>query len=435
MAAMNFPALLFALLHLAAQPVPAEAAGESALVLQNATVIDGTGSAPKPHHSVVVRGDRIVELFETGSRPLPQGAKVVDLAGHTIMPGLIDGHVHFEPADDREDRLRALLHSGVTMVRELAGDASITADLQRRQANGDIEGPAIRFAAVFFGARFLEDDRSRSSAGGLEPGTAAWSRLVTPELDIPRSMAEARAAGATGVKLYASLTADQLTELSREARRHGLLVWSHSVIFPTGTVEALDAGADSLIHAKGLVTVAGLDGIPDNFAAGTREWMMSRPFADIDPEGPVFQEVYAEMVRQGTIFEPALMADGDLAPQPVPPPRAAMRDWACRATGAAHRAGVVISAGTDTALRPGILQRELVRLVECGLSPVEAIQAATLNNARAVGAESTHGTVEPGKVADLVVVRGNPAERIGDAAEVRFVVQAGRLIAASQSAA
>jgi imidazolonepropionase-like amidohydrolase len=134
------------------------------------------------------------------------------------------------------------------------------------------------------------------------------------------------------------------------------------------------------------------------------------------------------MVRQGTILEPALMADGDLAAQPLAPPRAAMRDWACRATGAAHRAGVVIGAGTDTPLRPGILQRELARLVECGLSPLEAIRAATHNNARAAGVGDTHGTVEPGKAADLVVVAGNPADRIGDAARVRFVVQAGRLI-------
>ena len=265
----------------------------------------------------------------------------------------------------------------------------------------------------------------------MEPGTAAWSRLVTPELDVAGAMAEARAAGATGVKLYASLSADELAELGREAHRHGLLVWSHSVIFPAGAVEAVGAGADSLIHAKGLVTVAGLDGIPDNFAAGTRQWMMSRPFAEIDPEGPGFRALYAEMVRRGTILEPALMADGDLAAQPLPPPRAAMREWACRATGAAHRAGVPIGAGTDTELRPGILQRELARLVECGLPPLEAIRAATLTNARALGVDSTHGTVEAGKVADLAIVAGNPAERIGDSARVRYVVQSGRLIEVS----
>ena len=420
-------ALLLALLCQASQPAWANAANPPAIVFENATVIDGTGREPAPSRTVVVEGDRIVALYETGSRERPAGARVIDLAGHTIMPGLIDAHVHLWPAEDRENRLRALLHSGVTTVRELAGDARITAPLQQRQAHGDITSPAIRFAAVFYGPRFLEDTRSRSSAEGLEAGTAAWSRVVTPELDIARAMVEARATGATGVKLYASLTAEQLAELSREARRHDLLVWTHSVLFPTGSVEALAAGVDSLIHAKGLVTVAGLDGIPDNFAAGTRQWMLSRPFARVDPEGPAFRAFYAEMVRQGTILEPALMADGDLSARPLPPPRAAMRDWACRATGAAFRAGVAIGAGTDTALRPGILQRELVRLVECGLPALQAVRAATQVNARALGIEATHGTVEAGMVADLTIVAGNPAERIADVANVRYVVQSGRL--------
>ena len=159
--------------HLAAQAVSAEAADRTTLVFENATVIDGTGAEPMPRRTVVVRGGRIDALFETGSRPLPPGARVVDLTGHTILPGLIDGHVHFEGAEDREARLRALLRSGVTMVRELAGDARITADLQRRQAAGEIEGPAIRFAAVFY-ARLS----SRMSAPAPPP--PAWSRGRPP---------------------------------------------------------------------------------------------------------------------------------------------------------------------------------------------------------------------------------------------------------------
>lgn len=416
------------------------------LAISGVVLIDGTGAPPQPGRTVLVADGRIAAIFADGTRPLPPGTRLVHLPGHSLLPGLIDAHVHFSldaynlpgaPADPEEARRRReadmamLLRSGVTAVRELAGDARLTGDLQRRQASGEIEGPAIRFAAVFYGPRFLEDPRAQGQAAGLEPGTAPWSRLVTPGLDIGRAMAEARATGATGVKLYASLDADQLVELSREARRYGLLVWTHSVVFPTGTAEALAAGADSLIHAKGMVTVAGTEGIPGDFAAGTRQWMMSRPFAEIDPEGPAFEAVYAEMVRQGTILEPALMADGDLAPQPLPPPRAAMRDWACRATGAAYRAGVSIGAGTDTGRwRPGILQRELARLVECGLTPLDAIHAATSVNARALGMAETHGTVEPGKAADLIVVAGDPARDIAALNDIRVVVQAGRVVVA-----
>lgn len=282
---------------------------------------------------------------------------------------------------------------------------------------------------MFFGPRFLEDARARTSARGLEPGTAPWSRLVTPESDMARAMEQARATGATGIKLYASLTPDQLRALSQQARKQGLLVWSHSVVFPSGSVEAVAAGVDSLIHAKGMVTVAGLQDIPDDFEAGTRKWMISRDFAAIDPEGPAFRAFYAEMVRRGTILEPALMADGDLAPQPLPHPRAAMRDWACRATAAAHRAGVPISAGTDSVnWKAGVLQRELARLVECGLSPLQAIHSATEVNARALGIDGTHGTVAIGKAADLIAVAGDPAQDIAATNAVRMVMQGGRLV-------
>jgi imidazolonepropionase-like amidohydrolase len=424
----------------------AAAASAQSIALRGVTVIDGTGAPPLPGRTVLVDDGRIAAIFKDGAQSLPDGANVIDLPGRTLLPGLIDAHVHFtiaardaspeELARRRETGLAALLAGGITGIRELAGDARISRDLQHRQARGEIAAPAIRFAAVFFGPQFLEDERARASAGDREPGDAPWSRMVTPELDLDAAMAEARSAGATGVKLYASLDPGQLAALSRAARAQGLLVWTHSVVFPSGSVEAVAAGTDSLIHAKGMVTAAGIEGIPADFAAGTRQWMMSRRFADMDPEGPAFQALYAEMRRRGTILEPALMADGDLAPQPLPPQRASMRDWACRATGAAYRAGVAIGVGTDSAgLDPAILRRELARLVECGLNPLDAIRAATQTNARALGLGGTHGTVEAGRAADLLVVGGDPATDLAALGDVRLVIQAGRIVGGSETGA
>jgi imidazolonepropionase-like amidohydrolase len=442
--------LLAKLIGLLALLVPTAAAAEQ-IALVNARVIDGTGVPPHDNRTLILEDGRIAAMFESGSRPVPADARIIDLRGLTLMPGLIEGHVHFmlpdyrvpgvsaDPAaiaKMRESGLRDLLRSGVTAVRELAGDARVARDLQRRQASGEIEAPAIRFAAVFFGPPFLEDPRARASASGLQPGTAPWSHVVDSDLDIPRAMREAKATGATGVKLYASLTADQLAQLSREARRQGLLVWIHSVVFPTGTLEAIAAGADTLVHAKGMVTIAGIDGMPANFNEGTRQWMVSRPFVQIDPDGPAFRAAYAAMASRGTILEPALIADGDRARQPLPPARAAMRDWACRATGAAYRAGVPIGAGTDSVkLEPFMLQRELERLVECGLAPLDAIRAATQTNARALGMGDTHGTVAVGKAADLIAVSGDPVNDIGATRNVKLVIQAGRVVVAPDQAA
>ncbi|MGQ0589844.1 MAG: amidohydrolase family protein [Sphingosinicella sp.] len=424
---MRLSALLAASLALFAQPPAAAQTAPPVMAFENVTLIDGTGSAPQPGRTVVVRGDRIADIFETGARELPQGTLARDFSGHTLMPGLIDGHVHMIPAADRESRLRALLHSGVTSVRELVSDTRISSELARRAASGEIESPAIYYSALFGGGGAGEDPRSQRSQRGMEPGTAPWSRRVTAGDDIVRVVSEARATGATGVKLYGSLDADLVAALTEEAHRQGLLVWAHTAIFPARAGDAVRAGADSIIHAKGLITEGRTD-VPDTFAEGTGVWLPARDFAGTDPEAPPFPELYREMVRRGTILEPAHMADGDLARQPLPEWRAAMREWACRATGAAHRAGVTISAGTDTALRAGALHRELARLVECGLSPLDAIRAATLNNARALGIEETHGTVEVGKIADLVLVAGNPAERIGDSANVRAVIRSGRVI-------
>lgn len=434
---------LFTLLAAALLPVAASA---EPVALINARLIDGTGTLPQDRRTIIVEDGRIAAIFDSGSRPLPADSRVIDLQGTTLMPGLIDSHVHFllpeyrRPGPNvdrtkvirqRETDLALLLTTGVTAVRELAGDARIAQYLQRRQASGEIRAPAIRFSALFFG-RPLKDGRSGTSASGLEPGTAPGLRLVTPELDIARAMEEAKATGATGVKLYASLTTDQLAELSREARRQGLLVWTHSVVFPAGTIEVLAAGTDTLVHSKGMVTIAGLEGIPDNFDEGTRLWLRSRPYAAIDPDGPAFREAYADMVRGGTILEPALMADGERLRRPLPPWLAQMRDWACRATGAAHRAGVAISAGTDTrGFEPFEVQREMARLVDCGLTPLEAIRAATQTNARALGMGDTHGTVEVGKAADLIAVAGDPAADIDATKNVRLVMQAGRVVAAA----
>jgi len=409
----------------AAMLVPAGAAAET-IALVNARVIEGTGSPPRDGRTIVVDDGRITAIFDGQSR-LPMDARIIDLRGLTLMPGLIDGHVHLLDAKQPVPQLRALLESGVTTVRELAGDARLSSDLAQRAAAGEISSPAIYYSAVMFGPGFFEDDRSQKSAEGNAPGTSAWSRVVTADSDIERIVAEAKATGATGLKLYASLSPDLVHALTKEAHRQRLLVWAHSVIFPAGVEHGVESGADSIIHAKGMISL-GRDDVPATFKEGIQVWVRRFDYAGTNPESERFQKLYAEMARQDTILEPALMADGERRPKPLPDWLAAMRDWACRATGAAYRAGVTIGAGTDGHAVAGELQSELQRLVDCGLTPLDAIRAATLNNAKAIGIDRTHGTVEVGKAADLIAVAGDPASDIDATRNVRLVMKAGRLI-------
>lgn len=419
---MPMPRMIAALGLLAASSAIAQP-----LALTDARIVDGTGSAPTEGQTILVEDGVIAAIFADGGQALPDGAKVIDLGGRSVLPGLIDGHVHLNVAKAREATLAALLKSGVTAVREVAGDVRISRDLAQRQQSGAIAAPKIYYSAVLYGPKFLSDPRAQGSQPGLPPGTAPWSRTVTPNDDIAQIVADARATGANAIKLYASLPAPIVAELTSEAHRQGLKVWSHSVTFPARPSEVVAAGVDSIIHSRGLIA-EGRDDVPDNYAEGTQVWIRQLDFAGVDPQAPLFQRLFAQMKAQGTIFEPALHADGDPAKGPTGDWRDAMRDWSCRITGAAHRAGVAISAGTDTPAATGAVQREMGRLVDCGLSPLEAIRAATLNNAKAIGIEETHGSVEVGKVADLVVVDGDPASDIGAASDVHMVVQGGRII-------
>lgn len=398
------------------------------LALTDARIIDGTGSSPQPDRTILIENGVIRAVFADGERPFPEGTNVVDVGGRTVLPGLIDGHVHLVPAKNREGALAALLRSGVTSVRELAGDARLSGDLAQRQARGDIEAPAIYYSAVLYGPAFLEDPRAHGSQRGMAPGTASWSRAVTPDSDIPRIIADARSTGATGVKLYASLDSSLVTALTAEAHRQGMKVWAHSLTFPAGPSDVVAAGADSIIHSRSLIAEGRTDA-PDTFAEGTQVWIRQLDFEQTDTQAPRFAKLFSEMKRRGTIFEPALHADGDPAKGPTGDWRDEMRVWSCKITGAAHRAGVTISAGTDTPASKGALQREMERLAECGLSPLEAIRSTTLNNAKALGIEETHGTLAPGKAADLLIVDGDPAANISAISEVHMVVQGGKIVA------
>ncbi len=411
------------------------AAGAETVALTNARVIDGTGSPPQSDRVVLIKDGLISDVFREAERSLPDGAAVVDIGGRVILPGLIDGHVHLlrirgstGPAGlaDREAALALLLKSGVTAIRELGGDARLSGQLARRQAQGKLRAPRIYYSALLYGPAFLEDPRAQKSQQGMPPGTAPWSRVVSEGNDIVEIVSQAKATGATGIKLYASLDAPLLDALTVEAHRQGMKAWAHSVVFPAGPGDVVSAGADAVIHSRGLIA-EGRSDIPDTYSEGTRVWIRQLDFKT-DPEAPRFVRLFAEMKARGVMFEPALHADGDPARGPTGDWRDDMREWSCKITGAAHRAGVAISAGTDTPAAIGALQREMERLVECGLSPLDAIRAATFNNASAIGIDRTHGTVEPGKSADLLIVNGDPATDIESVSDVYMVLQGGQII-------
>lgn len=418
---------------------PALAEAESAsLVLANATLIDGTGAGPRPGVTLVVEDGKIAGIHEGDAPDPPAGARVVDLSGRFVLPGLIDAHVHLSANPEAQAALEELLHAGVTTVRDMGGDARTLAVLARDAGLGAITAPDIHYSAVFYGSPFLQDPRSRFSARGVEPGQAPWSRVVTGDSDLRQLVAEARGTGATGIKVYSAVAPELLARIVKESHGQGLKVWSHATIFPSKPSDAVVAGVDVLSHSGALYPEARPD-VPASFTEAITKWMPEQDFAAVDPAAEPFPDLYASMRDKGTMLEPTLSKGRHQRATEGGPKqaehlaRAAQRidlaarwQWACDATRAAHEAGVTIVAGTDSNGGTHMVD-EMETLVECGLSPLAAIQAATLNGARAIGIEATHGSVEVGKVADLAILAGDPAGEIAHVRNVVGTVKAGRV--------
>ncbi|MFI5244850.1 MAG: amidohydrolase family protein, partial [Gemmatimonadales bacterium] len=264
------------------------------IAFTNATLIDGTGAPPAARQTILVNRGVIEEVFETGSRALPADARVVDLTGKFVIPGLIDAHVHVATDPSGQDAnaattLRGALLGGLTSVRDMAGDAIALRDLAAASRRADAEMPRLFYASLMAGPRFFADERTKASAHGGTPGEVPWMRAITPATDIKLAVRGAKATGATAIKIYADLPADLVRAIVTEAHRQGLRVWSHSTVFPATALDAVDAGVDVISHAIYLYWAA-IPTPPMHYA----DRVPPRSAYDSVPaDGPAMQELFA----------------------------------------------------------------------------------------------------------------------------------------------
>lgn len=419
-------AALAVLLATAAQAAP------SVTVYRHAALIDGTGGPLRPDMAVVVEGERIAAVGPDAEVATPPGARVVDLTGKYVTPGLIDSHQHIATPPDRrqaEAALRRNLYGGVTSIRVMADDLRAVAELARASRAAEIPAPEITFAALMAGESFFADPRVAAASRGFAPGTAPWMQAVTATTDLPLAVARARGTGATAIKIYANLPPDLVTAIAAEARRQGLAVWIHGAVFPTTPDEGLGARPDTVSHTCYLAYEVA--GVPPSYQART----VIDPAPFMAGDNPVMAGLFARMKGQGTLLDATLRvyAEGDRRAAADPKARRPFCATALAAvlTRQAWLAGVELSAGTD-GLAPWNdrwpeLHDELALLAkDAGLPAAAVIRAATLGGARASGREAETGTIAPGKLADLLILARNPLDDVANFKSLEVTVKRGR---------
>ena len=386
------------------------------VAIVGAILIDGRGGPPVLDAAVVVRGERIVAVGKRASVSIPAGAEVVDANGLTLVPGLIDSHFHI----DGDDPLPALyLTHGITSVRD-PGQWTEAYDVARK-------GPAP-VPRLFLCGPHLDSPPAAYPADSFIVRDAEETRLA-----VNRFADE----GASAIKVYFRLPLALIRVATEAAHARGLPVTSHLEI--VDATDAIRAGVDGVEHATSFGTAL----LPLREAEKYRQAVLAdnnarregryQVWSMINLDTPRARAVFDLIVARGTVVSPTLavferqLGDKDTTEMHV----RAFRQMEAF-VGRAFRAGahVVVGSHSDVphAKRGWAYQRELELLVESGLTPMQAIVAGTLENARYFRASDRLGSIEAGKLADLVLVEGDPLRNISDMRRLNRVMLNGQWV-------
>ncbi len=439
----------------------------STVVLENGRYLDPEGMM-RPFAAIVLEGDRIKAIVAPGETwTPPTAAERVDARERYVIPGLIDGHVHlvhilFSLQISAEELFPFFLAHGVTTVRD-TGDEITT---QQKLADYAQRHPELA-PRVFLGSPLVDGNPAYHPY-------VSWP--MTDPADVPAFVEKMSAAGVQTFKLYVGTSRAVGQALVRETQRRGRWSTAHLAWGYTAQEAAAD-GINSLEHIGSVYEFILPPGTPrwpppaeraklapDRLAALEREVLAAKATVDVD--GPEARDLIDSLVRHHVAVNPTLvvyrnwMLLRDLESVQTHPDLARMparlrEGWQHTAQAAPlapatrelrvaqfermkqltlrlHRAGVELMAGSDTPVQfcppGGALHQELELLTEAGLTPGEALFAATRNNARALGQSSELGSIEVGKIADLVILTSDPLADIRHTRDIHRVIHAGRVL-------
>jgi len=405
------------------------------IILENATVIDGTGDLSKPNTTIVINGSRIADLSNnaTVNPDLPFAAKIViNLTGKYIIPGLFDMHAHVGNVlknsynqSESEDMLSMLLAYGITTIRNTGGPTEQSVALKKNISEGKIMGPQI-----FTAGQLLNT---------LQIPVPFVEKQVVTEQDVRQEVRNQIEAGVDYVKLYVGLTPKLVQAAIHEAHSNGTKVighlyltsWTYAANLGVGDNKTAVNHIDALTH--------GVPVSPFLLSKENRQKFLEagdHPFNHflwldlVDLNGPEINEMIKAVASNSIPVDPTLdiyeaMIKGEPQYQYLWPK-------VLQLTKMMYDNGVPILSGTDIPnfdLVPGAsLHHELELLVEAGIPPLEVIKIATRNGAQALGIEEEVGTIESGKQADMIILSDNPVDDISNTKKIEAVINNGQLI-------
>jgi imidazolonepropionase-like amidohydrolase len=428
-------------------------ADQQVIVLRDVRVIDGTGAAPNEHQTITISGGKIASISPASNTNVPAGARVLELAGYTVIPGLVGMHDHmFYPVGGQPPLYsnmgfsfpRLYLAAGVTTLRT-TGSVMPYEDLELKKLidAGTIAGPTIHVTTPY-----------------LE-GPGAFTPVMHTLIDANDATRTAEywiAEGATSFKAYMNISRAELAAAVATAHAHHLKITGH--LCSIGFREAAELGIDDLEHGLVADTEFTPGKQPDKCPPGQQT---TATLIKLDVNGPEVQQTIRTLIDKHVavtstlpVFEasvPNTSAGGPRRPLQDSRVLSAMSPQAQAAyLGARARvapdspsgemlkkemqfelafakAGGLLLAGPDPTGNGGVLagfgdQREIELLVEAGFTPLEAIRIATLNGAQFLGQDRI-GSIAAGKQADLIVIKGDPSRDISDIEKVEIVFKNG----------
>jgi imidazolonepropionase-like amidohydrolase len=430
--------ILILLLHtLSSQADPPS----NALVIRRVTIIDATGAQPKPNMTLVIAEGRISSIGADGSVSLPKGARVIEAQGKFLIPGLWDMHAHLSKTG--ESTLPLFIANGVTSVRDMGGDYELLLRWRKEIAEGKRLGPRIKTAGPILESASNVERMKRE--GTVEP--VDRFRIGVPNAESAEEIvARVAAMNVDFIKIRTVASLETYRAIAAAAQKHSLALVGHPAASPE---EIIKAGQRSVEHSF----IPPLSGRTPEQRADLFRKMAAAKIA-VTPTLVVGEALLVPYDKAAAISEDN---QGKVDSRRRYLSGYLIEDWReqvaerkevrtnltklfserLRDLREMHQSGVVLLPGTDAGVLlifPGFsLHDELRLLVEqAGLTPMEAIVSATRQPAEFLGIEQSLGTIEKGKIADLVLLEANPLDDIGATGRIAGVAVAGRFFSKAE---